>query len=94
MMAEMMEATMTLKAVFARESGIPEALPTEILFHDIDVLLMPESSPSEDYTEDDLKRILLECPARQDRFNLFVKNWWVLQRLEVVDYEVIGHGDF
>ena len=94
MMAEMMEATMTLKAVFARESGIPEALPTEILFHDIDVLLMPESSPSDDYTEDDLKRMLLQCPERQDRFNLFVKNWWVLQRLEVVDYEVIGHGDF
>lgn len=92
-MAEMIEATMDVRLSFKRDK--PHALygkEVQMGFGAVDVLLLPESSPSEDYSEQDIiKMVRDEYP---ETLRVMDEAGWTVAKAEVLDYDVIGHDEY
>ena len=92
-MAEMMEATMDVSLSFKRDKPHPLfGKKAKIQYMDVGVLLLPESSPSEDYTEQEIIKMVREhYPGPLGDMD---KAGWTVAKAEVDDYDVTGHDEY
>lgn len=92
-MAEMMEATMDVRLSFKRDK--PHALygkEAKMGFGGVGVLLLPESSPSEDYSEQDIIKMVRD--QYPETLGFMNEAGWTVAKAEVIDYDVTGHDEY
>lgn len=92
-MAEMMEATMDVRLSFKRDKPHPLfGKETKMGFEGVGVLLLPESSPSEDYSEQDIIKMVQD--QHSDTLGVMHEAGWTVAKAEVLDYDVTGHDEY
>tara|TARA_A100001515_G_C4591056_1_gene215947 strand:- start:4632 stop:4907 length:276 start_codon:yes stop_codon:yes gene_type:complete len=91
-MAEMMEAKMNVEISYKRdEPHASHGREFKITYYDVGVLLLPESSPTEDYTKDEIVKMVFEHSASA---SIMATAGWQIDKVEVTDYDVTGHDEY
>ena len=94
-MATMIEGEMSVEITFKRDKPHPHyGKKTKIQYCNVDVLCLPESSPSEDYTKQEIVEMVSKHYPKP--FSDMLKAGWEVdvEKVDVSDYNEIGHDEY